>query len=216
LIVPPPTPARCPAVGWWEELRAGGRELITMAGHASGPEQQPPTIDTSVPHSARIWNYWLGGKDNHPVDAEAGDEFAKTPRHRAATSRSATARTSASPDGPPTRSTTAAARSPTTGPLPPVQPRGVGALLRRARTAGAGAGAGAESAARPHALPGESRHHVRRRRPQELTAGRGAERRKAPGQGELPDSPPGVRPGHASHLARTPPDPPLPPAIPTG
>jgi hypothetical protein len=21
-------------------------------------------IDTSVPHSARIWNYWLGGKDN--------------------------------------------------------------------------------------------------------------------------------------------------------
>ncbi|OEV04881.1 SAM-dependent methyltransferase [Streptomyces nanshensis] len=34
-------------------------------------------IDTSVPHSARIWNYWLGGKDNYPVDAEAGDEFAK-------------------------------------------------------------------------------------------------------------------------------------------
>jgi hypothetical protein len=38
----------------------------------------PPKIDTSVPHSARIWNYWLGGKDNYPVDAEAGDEFAKT------------------------------------------------------------------------------------------------------------------------------------------
>src|SRR5699024_9570540 len=34
-----------------------------------------PAIDTSVPHSARVWNYWLGGKDNYPVDREAGDAF---------------------------------------------------------------------------------------------------------------------------------------------
>jgi len=34
-----------------------------------------PKIDTSVPHSARIWNYWLGGKDNYPVDREAGDKY---------------------------------------------------------------------------------------------------------------------------------------------
>jgi S-adenosyl methyltransferase len=33
-----------------------------------------PEIDTSVPHSARIWNYWLGGKDNYPVDRLAGDQ----------------------------------------------------------------------------------------------------------------------------------------------
>ncbi|MQY09686.1 SAM-dependent methyltransferase [Actinomadura macrotermitis] len=41
--------------------------------------QSPPggPIDTSVPHSARIWNYWLGGKDNYPVDQEAGDAYAK-------------------------------------------------------------------------------------------------------------------------------------------
>ncbi|MGS2616841.1 SAM-dependent methyltransferase [Micromonospora sp. LZ34] len=32
-------------------------------------------IDTSVPHSARIWNYWLGGKDNFAVDREAGDQY---------------------------------------------------------------------------------------------------------------------------------------------
>ena len=32
-------------------------------------------IDTSVPHSARIWNYWLGGKDNYPVDREAGEQY---------------------------------------------------------------------------------------------------------------------------------------------
>jgi hypothetical protein len=39
---------------------------------------QPDTgtgIDSSVPHSARIWNYWLGGKDNYPVDREAGDQW---------------------------------------------------------------------------------------------------------------------------------------------
>lgn len=34
-------------------------------------------VDTTVPHSARIWNYWLGGKDNYPVDRFAGDEFAR-------------------------------------------------------------------------------------------------------------------------------------------
>lgn len=39
---------------------------------ASATHQQ---IDTSVPHSARIWNHWLGGKDNHPVDAQAGDAY---------------------------------------------------------------------------------------------------------------------------------------------
>jgi ubiquinone/menaquinone biosynthesis C-methylase UbiE len=34
-----------------------------------------PEIDTSVPHSARIWNYWLGGTDNFPVDRAAGDAY---------------------------------------------------------------------------------------------------------------------------------------------
>lgn len=33
-------------------------------------------IDTSVPVSARIWNYWMGGKDYYSIDKEAGDEFA--------------------------------------------------------------------------------------------------------------------------------------------
>ncbi len=30
-----------------------------------------------MPVSARIWNYWLGGKDYYPVDKEAGDQFAQ-------------------------------------------------------------------------------------------------------------------------------------------
>lgn len=34
-------------------------------------------IMPDVPHSARIWNYWMGGKDNYPVDRAAGDAFAE-------------------------------------------------------------------------------------------------------------------------------------------
>ncbi len=30
----------------------------------------------TVSHSARIWNYWLGGKDNYAVDRAAGDRVA--------------------------------------------------------------------------------------------------------------------------------------------
>ncbi|WP_419992485.1 SAM-dependent methyltransferase [Streptomyces boninensis] len=33
-----------------------------------------PRIDPSVPHSARIWNYWLGGKDNYAADRAVGDQ----------------------------------------------------------------------------------------------------------------------------------------------
>jgi S-adenosyl methyltransferase len=31
------------------------------------------SFDASVPNPARIWNYWLGGKDNFAADREAGD-----------------------------------------------------------------------------------------------------------------------------------------------
>ena len=39
---------------------------------SSGPG---PAVDESVPHSARIWNYWQGGKDYYAVDQEAGDQY---------------------------------------------------------------------------------------------------------------------------------------------
>ncbi|MGW2515273.1 SAM-dependent methyltransferase [Streptomyces scopuliridis] len=32
-------------------------------------------IDTSTPHSARFWNYFVGGKDNYEVDREVGDQI---------------------------------------------------------------------------------------------------------------------------------------------
>ena len=34
-------------------------------------------VDTSVPVSARIWNYWMGGTDYYPVDKQAGDAYAQ-------------------------------------------------------------------------------------------------------------------------------------------
>ncbi|MGH3973744.1 MAG: SAM-dependent methyltransferase [Pseudonocardiaceae bacterium] len=34
-----------------------------------------PKITSDVPHSARIWNYWMGGKDNYQVDRAAGDAW---------------------------------------------------------------------------------------------------------------------------------------------
>ena len=46
-----------------------------MTADSAGSDRRPPAIDTTVPHSARIWNYWLGGKDNYEVDRMAGDQF---------------------------------------------------------------------------------------------------------------------------------------------
>src|ERR1022692_5333077 len=38
------------------------------------PSQDPSAeIDTGVAHPARIYDYWLGGKDNFAADREAGD-----------------------------------------------------------------------------------------------------------------------------------------------
>jgi len=37
-------------------------------------EGEPSRFDTSVAHIARVYDYWLGGKDNYAADREAGDE----------------------------------------------------------------------------------------------------------------------------------------------
>ncbi|WP_327107257.1 SAM-dependent methyltransferase [Nonomuraea glycinis] len=34
-------------------------------------------LQSHVPHTARIWNYWLGGKDHFPVDREVGERVRK-------------------------------------------------------------------------------------------------------------------------------------------
>ena len=36
-----------------------------------------PSLDTSVAHPARRYDYWLGGKDNFEADRESGDAIAE-------------------------------------------------------------------------------------------------------------------------------------------
>ncbi len=38
--------------------------------------QDAPRIDTSIPHPARRYNYWLGGKDHFQADRDSGDQLA--------------------------------------------------------------------------------------------------------------------------------------------
>ncbi|MEU0238325.1 SAM-dependent methyltransferase [Nocardiopsis sp. NPDC006198] len=38
-------------------------------------------IDASVPQSARVWNYWMGGKDYYPADKAVADEILETNPH---------------------------------------------------------------------------------------------------------------------------------------
>lgn len=37
---------------------------------------ESPPVNSNVPHSARIWNYWLGGKDCYEIDRQVGDQIA--------------------------------------------------------------------------------------------------------------------------------------------
>jgi trans-aconitate methyltransferase len=48
---------------------------------------QPPAIDTSVAHQARVYNYTLGGKDNFPADREAAEKAMKASPDVVATAR---------------------------------------------------------------------------------------------------------------------------------
>jgi hypothetical protein len=45
--------------------------------HDEARDDLSRTLNTSVPHSARIWNYLLGGKDNYQADREAGNMVAQ-------------------------------------------------------------------------------------------------------------------------------------------
>ena len=59
-----------------------------MTDRSSTPGQQPsPKIDTNVAHSARIWNYWLGGKDHYRIDRSVGDQILEMFPHIAGLAR---------------------------------------------------------------------------------------------------------------------------------
>jgi S-adenosyl methyltransferase len=48
-------------------------DRIMRADHTAD-DRPPPKIDTTVAHIARVYDYWLGGKDHFAVDREVGQK----------------------------------------------------------------------------------------------------------------------------------------------
>ena len=46
-----------------------------MADDAATQDAPETAVDPTVAHTARIWNYWLGGKDNYEVDRIVGEQI---------------------------------------------------------------------------------------------------------------------------------------------
>jgi hypothetical protein len=46
-------------------------------GAGTDPEQVANEPNTNVPQSARVYDYWLGGKDNFPADQAMGEAIAE-------------------------------------------------------------------------------------------------------------------------------------------
>ncbi|MEU9732928.1 SAM-dependent methyltransferase [Streptomyces sp. NPDC048002] len=40
------------------------------------PAGESARLNTGVAHNARVWNYWIGGKDNYAVDQQVGEHVA--------------------------------------------------------------------------------------------------------------------------------------------
>ncbi len=81
----------------------GGRRLADTGGTGPGPARPDPDssgrdpaepwgpppagLDVSTPHPARVWNYWLGGRDFFAADRAAGEEISREFPHLAQTAR---------------------------------------------------------------------------------------------------------------------------------
>jgi trans-aconitate methyltransferase len=62
-----------------ETVLGAGEAVTLMSGglwwsNQPGGDPEPPEFDTSVAHIARVYDFWLGGKDNYAADREAGEE----------------------------------------------------------------------------------------------------------------------------------------------
>jgi hypothetical protein len=47
---------------------------MAASGFEATSPQPAPKFDTSVAHPARVYDYWLGGKDNFAADREAAEK----------------------------------------------------------------------------------------------------------------------------------------------
>ncbi|MHB9857738.1 SAM-dependent methyltransferase [Streptomyces sp. YIM S03343] len=55
-----------------------GRAAVTTKGddvtNTHPPTGGSPRLNTAVAHNARVWNYWIGGKDHYEVDQAVGEQ----------------------------------------------------------------------------------------------------------------------------------------------
>src|SRR4029453_12721893 len=64
---------------------SGAGEPGRAAAEPWGPP--PAGLDVSAPHPARVWNYWLGGRDFFAADKAAGEEIGREFPHLAEMAR---------------------------------------------------------------------------------------------------------------------------------
>jgi hypothetical protein len=55
------------------ERRRDRRRSVRQGSDVPPVEVAPPEVNINVPHSARMYDYWLGGKDNFAVDRAVGE-----------------------------------------------------------------------------------------------------------------------------------------------
>jgi hypothetical protein len=48
---------------------------VSPGRQGSGAAAEPPSFDITRAHPARVYDYWLGGKDNYEADREAAETF---------------------------------------------------------------------------------------------------------------------------------------------
>jgi hypothetical protein len=69
---------------------AVGSELPSAVAEPMGRDPGgtlPPGLDVSAAHPARVWNYWLGGRDYFAADRAAGEQLNREFPHLAQTAR---------------------------------------------------------------------------------------------------------------------------------
>jgi hypothetical protein len=66
--------SRCPADEKGASVTSEGAPDVDEYGGVRASGEEPPSFDVSVAHQARIYDYWLGGKDNYAADRKAAEE----------------------------------------------------------------------------------------------------------------------------------------------
>ena len=61
-----------------KHVEEGGGRMTQGSTQPEPTGRAPGRLDTGVPHIARVYDYWLGGKDNYAVDREVAERIIAT------------------------------------------------------------------------------------------------------------------------------------------